>query len=276
MNTTKTRLSFAFLVICVTTTAAQDSASVVTDTAFMNPIDSIQLTDSIHYYDDGSYDTDDDEEEHADLLNDSANVDLRKIDSAVIQDLKNDPDMNFDTDSPAVSSVWDRFQAWLRSLFNSLFSWGEYTDWGQFFTFLFIIILLSFVMLKLLRVDALKMFYGAPKTHTAQYAVLDENIHEMNFEKLIQDALQKKEFRLAIRLTFLQSLKMLADHHHIYWEPGKTNHDYLRELKTTTLKSGFAQLNYYFEYAWYGNFKISQDTFNHVSDLFNKWKVNIR
>ena len=120
------------------------------------------------------------------------------------------------------------------------------------------------------------MFYGVSKTSAVKYAVLEENIHEMDFDKLVQEALSKKEFRLAIRLTFLHGLKLLSDRQHIYWEPGKTNHDYLDELKAPELKSDFAKLNYYFEWAWYGNFKVSQDTFNHVKDLFNHWKTKIR
>lgn len=237
-------------------------------------LDSTAYDSSYLYYDN----IDDDEETLAEtpMVNDSIRVNLREADEAVIDQLHEDGELQYDADTPVVWSVWDRFQMWLSNLINSLFIWGEYTDWGQFFMFLFIIIVLAFVILRLLRVDALKMFYGASKAQVSNYVVLDENIHEMDFDKLIQEALQKKEHRVAIRLTFLQGLKMLADHHHIYWEPGKTNQDYMNELKTTNLKKGFAQLNYYFEYAWYGNFNVSHDTFKHVRDLYNSWKNNIR
>jgi hypothetical protein len=67
-------------------------------------------------------------------------------------------------------------------------------------------------------------------------------------------------------------LKMLTDANHVRWEPGKTNHDYLYELKRSDLKSGFRQLSYYFEYAWYGNFSITPELYKKVSGLFNDWK----
>jgi hypothetical protein len=278
MNIIKTVILITLLPAFVASATAQDSIpldAAMVDTTIVGA-DPTAIMDSIYYYDNEEESSEDDTASEAIVLPpDSAAITIRPANQNVIDQLKEDADMNYDVDSPAVWSVWDRFRSWLSNLIDSLFSWGEYTDWGQFFTFLFVIIILSFVILKLLRVDTVKMFYGAPKTSAGRYAIIEEDIHVMDFDKLIQDALQKKAFRLAIRLTFLQSLKMLADHHHIYWEPGKTNHDYLDELKATSLKSGFAQLNYYFEYAWYGNFNITQDTFTHVRDLFNKWKGNI-
>ena len=54
---------------------------------------------------------------------------------------------------------------------------------------------------------------------------------------------------------FLYSLKLLSDKHHLDWRPGKTNHDYLDELGDGELKTGFNELSFYFDYAWYGDFK---------------------
>jgi len=106
--------------------------------------------------------------------------------------------------------------------------------------------------------------------------VLDENIHEMDFDKLIEDALMKKDYRGGVRLVFLYSLKMLSDKNLIHWDQGKTNHDYLDELKQDELRGGFNDLNLYFEYAWYGNFTINAETFAHVQQIFSVWKANLR
>lgn len=284
MNIIKTILLIAFLVVAFPTLAQDD---VVIDTTVSFAFDSLAYYDSTQV--DSSYHYEDEAElpdlptNYSDYSandvvwpNDSSNVVVRKADDATLAELDEDAELNYDTDSPAVWSVWDRFLSKLNDLINSLFYWGDTTDWGQFAAFSFIVVVLCMVILRILKIDALKMFYGASKTNTTKYAVLEENIHEMDFDKLIQDALTKKEFRLAIRLIFLQSLKLLADRQHIYWEPGKTNHDYLREVTTPELKADFAKLNYYFEWAWYGNFNISQETFNHVKDLFNHWKIKIR
>jgi hypothetical protein len=105
--------------------------------------------------------------------------------------------------------------------------------------------------------------------------VLEEDIHSLDFEKLIREAVQQQQYRLAIRLLFLQALKLLADHHHIHWQPGKTNHDYLEELTDDRLRSGFSELNFYFEYAWYGNFTISPKLFAKVAAVYENWKSTV-
>ena len=98
----------------------------------------------------------------------------------------------------------------------------------------------------------------------------------MYFDKLIADAVAKGDFRTGIRLLFLKSLKILADRNFIQWEHGKTNHDYLAELKKDDLKKGFNELNYYFEYAWYGNFSVNDETFKRVQQVFREWNDRIR
>ena len=120
------------------------------------------------------------------------------------------------------------------------------------------------------------MFYSGEGSGTFRHNVLDENIHEMDFEKLIEEAAAKKDYRGGVRLLFLYALKMLSDKNHIHWDQGKTNHDYIDELKQDELKPGFSDLNYYFEYAWYGNFKVNAETFDHVRDIFKTWKTSIK
>jgi hypothetical protein len=88
---------------------------------------------------------------------------------------------------------------------------------------------------------------------------IEKNLIHVDFEKLIEEAIAKSDYRAGVRLVFLYALKMLSDKNHIHWNQGKTNHDYLDELKLAELKSGFSDLNYYFEYAWYGNFKINAE-----------------
>jgi hypothetical protein len=77
-------------------------------------------------------------------------------------------------------------------------------------------------------------------------------------------------------LIFLYSLKLLSDNQHINWQPGKTNHDYLAEIKTEELKPGLSELSHYFDYAWYGGFPISTTQFNTVNTIFSSWRTAIQ
>ncbi|HEY9048785.1 MAG TPA: DUF4129 domain-containing protein [Ohtaekwangia sp.] len=207
---------------------------------------------------------------------DSSVVDVRAVDENKLNEMREDPDMQYGKDSPAIVSIWDRIKMWLISALSWLFYLGNSTNWGNIIVGIIAVAVLIYVILRLLKIDALKVFYGKADKTALAHEVIEENIHEMDFDKLIQEALARNEYRLAIRLLFLQGLKLLADHHHITWEPGKTNHDYLNELTAKELKTGFNELNFYFEYAWYGNFVITDELYGRVTAIFNNWKTNIR
>jgi hypothetical protein len=80
---------------------------------------------------------------------------------------------------------------------------------------------------------------------------------------------------LATRLVFLHALKILSDKHLIDFNPGKTNHDYVEELSSSDLKTGLNELSFYFDYAWYGNFSISEDQFLKIKNVFSDWKNKV-
>jgi hypothetical protein len=201
---------------------------------------------------------------------DSSQVEVRHIDGDALEKLKTDPEMSYGQ-SPAAISLWERLQRWFMNFIRDLFSMAASVDWMRTLIIGLAIVLVVFVILRILNVNALNMFYpktGSPLNH----GVLDEDIHTMDFDKLIEDALARNEFRLAVRLLFLHALKLLADHHHITWQPGKTNHDYLEELSARHLKTGFNELNFYFEYVWYGNFTIREPVYRKAELIFRNWK----
>lgn len=206
------------------------------------------------------------------LLPDSSRIEVRQMDEEVLTTLKADPDMDYGR-SPSAINLWERFQRWLNSLINSLIGAAVSANWFNILLIILSVVALIYVILRLMKVNV-NMFYTGKQAATP-YGVLDEDIHAMDFDKLIQEALQRNDYRLAIRLLFLKSLKLLADKHHILWQPGKTNHDYLNELSAQNLKTGFNELNFYFEYAWYGNFTINEALYKKVDTLYNDWKTNV-
>ena len=207
---------------------------------------------------------------------DSSEIRTRSADSETVQRLKSDPALQYKEPPTIAESLWDRFMLWLRQLIGSLFESAVTTDWGRVLVYVVGIILLVVLIMAILRVNAFKIFSTGEGAGTFKYNALDDNIHEMDFDKLIDEAMSKKDYRLGVRLVFLYALKMLSDKHHIHWDQGKTNHDYMEELKMAELKPGFNDLNYYFEYAWYGNFNINAEMFNHVQDIFKTWRTNIK
>jgi len=209
-------------------------------------------------------------------LPDSSEITPRSADAEELQKLKSDPALQYKEPPTIAESIWDRFLLWLGQMIDSIFESAVTTNWGKLLAYITGIVLVVVLIMMLLKVNAFKVLYSGDGASGFRYNALDENIHEMDFEKLIEEAIAKSDYRGGVRLVFLYALKMLSDKNHIHWNQGKTNHDYLDELKLAELKPGFIDLNYYFEYAWYGNFKINAEMFNHVQDIFKTWRTNIK
>ena len=207
---------------------------------------------------------------------DSLNIKVRGFSEETLNQLKADESLHYKEAPTVAESLWDRLIMLLQQFFDSLFRSATTTDWGRVFSYAIGIVILIVVIMLILRVNAFQIFYSGHGARTMRYDVLDENIHEMDFEKLIQEAIALNDYRKAIRLLFLNALKILSDKQLVHWEQGKTNHDYLRELTVEDVKTGFNELNFYFEHAWYGNFAISQSTFTKVQSIFISWRERVQ
>jgi len=207
--------------------------------------------------------------------NDSTQIQKKSFDSLQIERLKADPDLNYKQPPTVGESLWDRFMAWLGQFIEDLFQGATTTNLGQFLLYAIGVVLIIFLIMMLLKVDAFRVFYSGADKGKANYQVFHENIHEMDFEKLINEATNKGEYRLGVRLIFLYALKMLSDKQLIDWQAGKTNHDYVEELDAKELKVGLNELSFYFDYAWYGGFSIDKATFSKVEGTFNSWKTKV-
>jgi hypothetical protein len=206
---------------------------------------------------------------------DSSAVELRQYSEDKLTRLKEDPELSYGyTEAPM--TLWDAFWLWVEYQLRDLFrEGGGSPEWDRFILFVLFASALVYAIIRLLRPNSFRIFYGEKEKKPLEHEVEHEDIHEMDFETLMKEATSAGNYRLAIRLLYLWALKLLTDANHVTWEPGKTNHDYLAELERTDLKSGFRQLSYYFEYAWYGNFYITPDLYKKVSGLFNDWKTTL-
>lgn len=207
--------------------------------------------------------------------NDTTIVDLRQFSLSRVDSLKANPDLTYTQPPTIAESLWDRFLNWLGRILEALFEKTTTTDLGRFIMYTGLLIAIIVLIMMLLKVNALRVFYSGAETKPS-YQVFHENIHEMNFEELIREATNRKEYRLATRLIFLHALKLLSDKHLINFTPGKTNHDYVEELNPGEVKTGLNELSFYFDYAWYGNFSINEDQFQKIRHTFSFWREKIQ
>lgn len=206
---------------------------------------------------------------------DELEITPKTFSETAIQELKEDGDLNYKLPPTVAESLWDRIKQFLLDLFISLFSNAVGTNWGRLILYVAGIVLLVVLIMTLLKVNAFRVLYGRAGSKL-KHQILDEDIQEMDFESLLEQAILKHDYRRGVRLLFLYALKILSDKQLIHLDSGKTNHDYVDELKDRELKTGFKELSFYFDYAWYGNFSISADTFLKAQGTFHLWKNKVR
>jgi hypothetical protein len=102
-----------------------------------------------------------------------------------------------------------------------------------------------------------------------------ENIFDINFEKEIHKAVSSNNFRLAVRLMYLRTLKDLSDRNIINYTNEKTNSDYLFQLTGSPYYKNFFRLTRNFEYTWYGQFELSPNSFALIQNDFLSFKQQL-
>lgn len=207
------------------------------------------------------------------LQTDTTQVNTRQFSSKKMRDLAKDPELQYGrTDAPG-RSFWSLFWDWVwNKLFRNVFSSPES---GSFFYYLFVglgVVFLIYLLLKVTDIDVVQVLQGQSKVVTIPYTESLENIHEIDFESEMEEAIRVRNYRLAVRLLYLSCLKNLNDQHVISWQMEKTNSAYINEIPEGNRKQSFRLLTRQFEYVWYGDFPIDLDSFQNIQSIFQQFK----
>ncbi len=205
---------------------------------------------------------------------DSSAVNVRNFNEVSVNAYKNEKQFQYDKIGEPVLSLWDRFWMWFWDMVNQILS----TPAGKT-TFKTVLIILGiaaviFFIYKLMG-DKTNLF-GGKGAKGLPYEIGNEDIHTISFEDAIREAIANENYRLAVRLVYLHSLKLLSDKQLIDWKPGKTNTAYVFELKDHPLFTSFNNLTQEFEFAWYGGEEVSKEHYQEIDTAFNDFKLNIK
>jgi hypothetical protein len=165
---------------------------------------------------------------------------------------------------------------WLRdNVLRHLFRPGteDYWQWGFYIV---CAIIIGWAVLRLTGTNMRGVFFGKAQEGGLPFEENEANIHRIDFDKMIADAVAQGQYRRAVRLFYLRTLKQLSDREIIDWRPDKTNHDYLREWKRPDIEPGFRRLTTLFEYICYGDFGIDRDRFEQTQRAFQDFEAQIR
>ena len=189
-----------------------------------------------------------------------------KSDSIALNELVESLDYN------EVETVWRPKEYSTENPFSSIFS----TLFSSIFSVLGYSLLIILIVAILLYV--VKNAQEKTKKEEKEKEVnLDEidNIEEVDFDELMNNALQNGDYRLAVRIHFLKCIQLLSKKELLLWKPFKTNRAFISELKQGEIKDAFQRLAEVFEYTWYGIQIVDQNTYAYIKSDFVKFEKAI-
>ena len=206
---------------------------------------------------------------------DSTVVEWRAVPDETMQSLSEDDDLNYPLEVGENAGWFQRAFELFAEMLNWLYRMlGE----GLSNEFLYLLAILAGIALvwMLLRSNYSWVFTGKKKEKSLGYEEGKEDIHSINFEEEIQKAVQQSNYRIAVRLVYLHILKLLSDNKDIRWIEGKTNNEYIKELKDTSYRNDFIQLSYHFNYLWYGHFEANKQNWTETDQVYQHLLRQIR
>ena len=193
---------------------------------------------------------------------------LRRPSEARLRELRGQREFQYvEPTTRPEESAWDAFWSRVRRTIAEWLSSRSYNDFWRWIFYALFLGAAVFVVLKLLQIDFTTMLGRTPRRVALAYDATPENIHEVDFSTRLAEAEAAGNWRLAVRLGYLQLLKTLSDSSYIHWQPDKTNHAYLAELPATgTWRADFREITRRFEFVWYGELALSGALYERVRE----------
>lgn len=214
--------------------------------------------------------------EYSQLLKyDTSFVEIRTLDSTVIQSYLKDKDFSYFEDPEFTMNLWERFMFWLERQFLKISQSKPF----EVFWDLIVYILIGFAVIAIIwtffRSEVKGLFANDKIKNDLNVQEKVEDIYSLDLDKMIGEAIAKGNFRYAIRLNYLNTLKKLSDKNLINWKLEKTNREFIREIKLEVYRTGFERITNEFEFIWYGGFNIDEIKYKELQLVFNDLNSSI-
>ena len=203
-------------------------------------------------------------------------VNVRLLSDEVMEKYKNDPDFNYDGKQAEAEDWITKIKNWINQQLALLRSSKAFSTALDYLYYALAIAALILIIRGLIKADRRGVLFGKLSKDEIKLIEQDEDINQLNFDELISNAMDTKQFKLAIRYLFLKSLKLLSDRDLIRLKDNKTNYEYLQEIKNSDIAEAFRDATFRFEWIWYGDFpidhelmKTSQNDFNNLFRLIS-------
>ena len=169
-------------------------------------------------------------------------------------------DYNRELIAPEIN-IFEWFNRWFGEVMQKIFGSNFAEEYSELILIGIAILILILVGWFVYRKHPELFAYS--RKNTLPYTVEEDTIYGVDFAKGIADALSRRDYREAVRLLYLQTLKQLSDEGRIGWQLYKTPTQYINEVRLPA----FRQLTHHFLRVRYGNFEATEALFHIMHSL---------
>lgn len=150
-----------------------------------------------------------------------------------------------------------------------------YPPWLQFVVWTIVIGVFVYALAYFLSANKISLFTRDAASTTPSTSAEKEDIFHLTYQNLLQKAYAEKNYRQAVRILYLQTLKLMSEKNLIKFQPDYTNLNYLSQLSRTNYFKDFFNITHHYEYAWYGKFEVTEERFDKIKSDFESIRQKI-
>ncbi|MEP1096008.1 MAG: hypothetical protein ABJG78_12920 [Cyclobacteriaceae bacterium] len=157
-------------------------------------------------------------------------------------------------------SIWQRLQWWIGAMIAKIFSNPNAPWLSKILFYALLHLVVGFAIFYMVRLK-----YGGALSSRSRFNISGDASTELpsekiDFDQLIESAVDEKNFKLAIRYLYLKTLTYLSIRDVIKLRNWKSPYDYEKEMDEHIVLP-YKSLARLFEYVWYGDVKVGSEEF---------------
>lgn len=206
----------------------------------------------------------------------SAKTEIRQPSKQKIDSYAKDDAFNYEDTPQESQSLAEKIRNWLQKQVSALLDNAIAKNVLEIALYLGFAALIILLINQYLKGNMNAIFKDKKISKPAAFKLEQKEGQSSDLDKLIQKAIDEKQYNLATRYLYQKNLYRLQNEGYIKWKKNKTNRDYLYEIKHKELRKIFREVTRYYELAEYGNFPISDTDFRQIYARFKKLKTLIQ
>ncbi|MCK0145022.1 hypothetical protein MWU78_05135 [Arenibacter sp. F26102] len=189
-----------------------------------------------------------------------SNLVIRSLDQNLAQKYQG-KEFNYEIKDGESQNLLARFLNWLTNGLKDVFGIDLPPGITQILEYLIYFLmgaLAIYLLVRFLTGENASAIFRKKATSFTKINLAEEHIESLDLDVLVIDAINHKNYRLAIRYQYLKVLKTLSQKQIIEWHYEKTNRDYEKEIKVPETMLLFKDVSYLYDHIWYGEQEIDE------------------